>query len=85
MLFGQADNDKDEPKANVVDLSINNHLDGKLISGDLNQQLRSLDQFKSKYDIYKDVAIDPNDIKIDNKAIVDMMVNQLLKIWKALK
>ena len=53
LLFGQADNDKDEPKANVVDLSINNHLDGKLISGDLNQQLRSLDQFKSKYDIYK--------------------------------
>ncbi|EFU84243.1 type VII secretion protein EsaA [Staphylococcus lugdunensis] len=85
LLFGQADNDKDEPKANVVDLSINNHLDGKLISGDLNQQLRSLDQFKSKYDIYKDVAIDPNDIKIDNKAIVDMMVNQVIKDMESFK
>ena len=52
--------------------------------GDLDQQLRSLDQFKSEYDLYKDSDLDPK-TKIDNKAIVNMMVDQVIKDMESFK
>ncbi|MBX5322297.1 type VII secretion protein EsaA [Staphylococcus caprae] len=85
LVFGQADKDDENKKANVVDLSINHNLEGKLVSGDLDQQLRSLDQFKSEYDLYKDSDLDPKKPKIDNKAIVNMMVDQVIKDMESFK
>ena len=70
---------------NVVDLSINHNLEGELISGDLDQQLRSLDKFKSHYDIFKDFNLNSDKPTIDNKAIVDMMVNQVIDDMKNFK
>lgn len=97
VIFGQADkkdnaddnanNDTNEApnRVNVVDLSINHNLEGELISGDLDQQLRSLDKFKSQYDIFKDANLNPDKPTIDNKAIVDMMVGQVIDDMKNFK
>lgn len=93
VLFGQADkkdnanNDTNEEpdRVNVVDLSINHNLEGELISGDLDQQLRSLNKFKSHYDIFKDFNLNSDKPTIDNKAIVDMMVNQVIDDMKNFK
>lgn len=97
VIFGQADkkdnaddnanNDTNETpnRVNVVDLSINHNLEGELISGDLDQQLRSLDKFKSQYDIFKDANLNPDKPTIDNKAIVDMMVGQVIDDMKNFK
>ena len=52
---------------------------------DLDQQLRSLDKFKSHYDIFKDFNLNSDKPTIDNKAIVDMMVNQVIDDMKNFK
>ena len=69
LLFGQADKREtgsnneqptdlsDDQSANVVDLSINHNLEGQLIRAEIQQQLRSLDRFKSQYSIYKDMDV----------------------------
>ncbi|MCG7337701.1 type VII secretion protein EsaA [Staphylococcus sp. ACRSN] len=91
LLFGQADKREtgsnneqptdlsDDQSANVVDLSINHNLEGQLIRAEIQQQLRSLDRFKSQYSIYKDMDVKMESPKINNEDIADMMVNQVVK------
>lgn len=87
LLFGQADrndnpgNNLDDSNKNtsVVDLSINHHLGGELISGDLDQQLRSLDRFQAQYTLYQDKHLSPGTPTIDNEAIANMMVDEVVK------
>ncbi|WP_323703684.1 type VII secretion protein EsaA [Mammaliicoccus sp. Dog046] len=71
--------DDSNKNTSVVDLSINHHLGGELISGDLDQQLRSLDRFQAQYTLYKDKHLSPGTPTIDNKAIANMMVDEVVK------
>lgn len=88
LLFGQANQNKDDSedtKSSLVDLSINHNLEGQLISGDLNQQLRSLDKFQTQYALYKDDHLSPDAPEIDNDSIADMMVNEVIKDMESFK
>lgn len=64
--------------ANVVDISMSHDLSGDVISPQLNQQLRSLDQFQSQYELYNETKVSQIKPQIDNNAIVDMMVNEVI-------
>lgn len=65
--------------ANVVDISMSHDLSSDLISPQLNQQLRSLDQFQSQYSLFEETKVSQIKPQIDNNAIVDMMVNEVTK------
>ncbi|AVO03102.1 type VII secretion protein EsaA [Staphylococcus simulans] len=71
--------EKSNQSANVVDISMSYNLAGELISPELNQQLRALDQFQSQYHLYEETKTNQIKPEIDNDAIVDMMVNEVTK------
>ncbi|MHD0398638.1 type VII secretion protein EsaA [Staphylococcus simulans] len=75
----QAESENTNQSANVVDISMSHNLAGELISPELNQQLRALDQFQSQYHLYEETKTNQIKPEIDNDAIVDMMVNEVTK------
>lgn len=63
----------------VVDISIHHNLEGRLIQAGLNEQLRALDQFENLYHIYQNQHLTPEVPEINNEAIIDMLVDEVIQ------
>ena len=89
VLFGHANSedgtDGQNNRVSVVEMSMHHNLEGHLISAHLHQQLRSLDRFQSEYDMYKASNFDNDKSDIDQDAIVDLFVDQVIKDMDSFK